>query len=245
MSPCPLLHGEGISPIPAPALTPGLGAPWHGGEAQGGHPTVVTDATHGGTWPASPCRVACIPWPGSARHPRGSVGRTGRGQRGQEIGGGSRRRRERPPQPCPISLELPPPGAPAMAMRMGSVRVFCTPLLLLLLFLSSACTQPLPTALGEQQSNLRPGRAVQRTEGGGGARRGGGATPWGPRGVPWHLPTHVPGGFRRPGDGRGVPAAGPRGALRVPSPWGRAAGWTVLVKVPGLAMPMPEISFSL
>lgn len=61
-------------------------------------------------------------------------------------GGGSH------PQPCSISFELPPPGAPAMAMLMDQVRVFCTPLLLL--FLSSACTQPLPTALREQQSNL-------------------------------------------------------------------------------------------
>lgn len=60
------------------------------------------------------------------------------------------------PQPCPISFELPPPGALAMAMLMDQIQVFCTPflLLLLLLFLSSACTQPVPTALGEQQSNL-------------------------------------------------------------------------------------------
>lgn len=45
-----------------------------------------------------------------------------------------------------------------MAMRMGSVRAFCAPLLLLL---SSACSQSLPTALGEQQSNLWPCRTAR------------------------------------------------------------------------------------
>lgn len=208
----------GHQPRPGTSSHPGTWSPAAGGGLRAVTPRLSPMPPTAGRGLHPPCHVGRIPWPGSARHPRGSRGRTGRGQRGQEIGGGSRRRRERPPQPCPISLELPPPGAPAMAMRMGSVRVFCTPLLLLLLFLSSACTQPLPTALGEQQSNLRPGRAAQHTEGGGGARRGGGVTPWGPRGVPWHLPTHIPGGSRRPGDGRGVPAAGPRGALRVPSP---------------------------
>lgn len=63
-----------------------------------------------------------------------------------------------------------------MAMLMDQVRVFCTPLLFLLFFLSSACTQPLPPALREQQSNLWLCRAMHQElaggQGGGGARRG-------------------------------------------------------------------------
>lgn len=85
------------------------------------------------------------------------------------------------PQPCSISLELPPPSAPVMAMLMDQVRVFCTPLLFLLFFLSSACTQPLPPALREQQSNLWLCRAMHQElaggQGGGGARRGGDGVP--------------------------------------------------------------------
>lgn len=51
-------------------------------------------------------------------------------------------------------------------------------------------------------------------------------------------------GLRLCPPGMGGPAAGSHSALFGPCPW-RAAGWTVLVKVPGLAMPMPENSFSL
>lgn len=71
------------------------------------------------------------------------------------------------PQPCSISFELPPPGDPVMAMLMDQVRVFCTLLLLLFLFLSLACTQTLPTALGEQQSTLWLCRATHRGQVGG------------------------------------------------------------------------------
>lgn len=115
---------------------------------------------------------------GALQHRRGHGGQ---GQVSRTVG-----RWKCHPQPCSISLELPPPSAPVMAMLMDQVRVFV--LLLLLFFLSSACTQPLPPALREQQSNLWLCRAMHQElaggQGGGGARPGGDVIPGVSQGTP-------------------------------------------------------------
>lgn len=74
--------------------------------------------------------------------------------------------------------------------------MFCNPLLFLLLlfFLSSACSQPLPPALREQQSNLWLCRAMHQElaggQGGGGARHGGGMLSPGCPIAPLHAALH-------------------------------------------------------
>lgn len=160
MSPCPLLHGEGIGPVPAPALTPGLGVPLLGGGSE---------RSPRGCHRCHPRRdVACVPlamWgaspgpgqPGTRVAPGGGRGGDSGDRRlGAAAGGGA----SVPLSPVPSALSclLPAP----LRWRCGWAQYECFVLLSSSSSSSSHRLVPSPCLQPSESNSPTSGRAGPR-----------------------------------------------------------------------------------